>query len=380
MRLDRVWLRYRYRGPWILRDVELELGPGRSAVVLGHEGVGKSTLLQLVAGVLRPTRGTVRDRPATIGWVPERFPADQPHTVHRYLTAMGSIRGLSGSDLVATVDDWMERLDLEPYRDVRLSALPRETAQKVGLAQALLQPPDLLILDEPWEGFDEATRELIPELIEEVREDGGAVLVSDHRGETDRLPDAEQWTIADGLVSVVFPTAAEGAEAEGVSVIELAVPTFRVAGVVADLRAAGHQVLRVRSVDPSAETTRPAAEAVETEETPTVGSADAAAGAPGEVPAGTTGRAAAAGSAPAVGATSPTHAVPAGSAGARGVDPGAAGSGAPGTAGESAPRAGGPARAGTPAGPTGADATTPPGPSSVTGAAPGAGVASRAGG
>lgn len=250
MRLDRVWLRYGWRAPWVLRDVEAELGPGRAAIVLGRNGVGKSTLLQMAAGVLTPTRGAVRDRPATIGWVPERFPANQPYTVGQYLTGMGRVRSIPGPALGPVVDGWLARLGLTPHRDVRLSALSKGTAQKVGLAQALLRPPELLVLDEPWEGLDAATRDLVPELIREVRDTGGAVLVSDHRGETVRLPDAERWTVADGTVSVVSPPTAGSDDGDDISVVEVAVAATRVAQVVADLRAAGHRVLGVRPPGP----------------------------------------------------------------------------------------------------------------------------------
>ncbi|PWR11518.1 ABC transporter ATP-binding protein, partial [Micromonospora acroterricola] len=63
MRLENVWLRYHRRGPWVLRGVDVRIGPGEVAVVLGRNGVGKSTLLQVAAGVLRPGRGRVTDRP-----------------------------------------------------------------------------------------------------------------------------------------------------------------------------------------------------------------------------------------------------------------------------------------------------------------------------
>lgn len=260
VRLDQVWLRYGVRGPWVLREIEVEIGPGQSAVVLGRNGAGKSTLLQVAAGVLTPSRGVVRDRPRTIGWVPERFPADQPFTVAQYLTGMARIRALSGPALTRTVDGWISRLGIAPYRDVRLPALSKGTAQKVGLAQALLRPPDLLVLDEPWEGLDGATRELVPELISEVRAAGGAVLVSDHRGETIRLPDAQQWMVADGTVSVVVPASDNGRDptAGAMSVVEIAVPTARAATTVADLRAAGHQVVRVRPSDPPGPSVGPA--------------------------------------------------------------------------------------------------------------------------
>ncbi|MEN3610467.1 ATP-binding cassette domain-containing protein [Plantactinospora sp. ZYX-F-223] len=295
MRLDQVWLRYGARDPWVLRAVEVEIGPGQSAVVLGRNGVGKSTLLQVAVGVLDPTRGVVRDRPRTVGWVPERFPADQPYTVGQYLTGMGRIRGLSATAAARTVTGWIERLGLAAYRDVRLPALSKGTAQKVGLAQALLRPPGLLVLDEPWEGLDAATRELVPELIAEVLDGGGAVLVSDHRGETVRLPHAAQWSVTDGTVRVMSPGSADqrpaggGTPAEGrtavspvssgsvtavpqaaadqgtagvgTSVVEIAVPTARALETVAALRRAGHQVLGVRPAghgEPPAELAAPA--------------------------------------------------------------------------------------------------------------------------
>ncbi|MGW4466550.1 ABC transporter ATP-binding protein [Micromonospora sp. NPDC004704] len=246
MRLDGVWLRYRRRAPWVLRAVGLDLAPGEAAVVLGPNGVGKSTLLQITAGVLRPTRGAVRDRPRVVGWVPERFPADQPFTVDQYLTAMARVRGLSAAESGRLVTAWTERLGVARYRNVRLPELSKGTAQKVGLAQALLVPPDLLVLDEPWEGLDATAREIVPDLIAEVLHAGGSVLVSDHRGETVRLPQAAHWVVADGTVTVGGP-----APGGGSTVVEIAVPTADAAGTVAALRAAGHQVIRVRAAEPS---------------------------------------------------------------------------------------------------------------------------------
>ncbi|HYN97432.1 MAG TPA: ABC transporter ATP-binding protein [Pilimelia sp.] len=241
MRFADVWLRYGRRGPWVLREVTVELPPGTAAVLLGRNGAGKSTLLQLAAGVLRPGRGEVRDRPPVVGWVPERFPADQPFTVVEYLDAMGAVRGLRGRHLHHAVSGWIERLGLAPYRRVRLPELSKGTAQKVGLAQAVLRPPGLLVLDEPWEGLDAAARDLVPGLIAEVLADGGAALLSDHRGETARLPAAAQWTVADGLV-----TAGPAAAPDGVCVIEVAAPAAHAAATIARLRAEGHHVLRVR--------------------------------------------------------------------------------------------------------------------------------------
>ncbi|MEU2662981.1 ABC transporter ATP-binding protein [Micromonospora sp. NPDC007220] len=241
MRLENVWLRYRRRGPWVLREAAVRIGPGEVVVVLGRNGVGKSTLLQVAAGVLRPSRGRVTGRPRHVGWVPERFPADQPFTVEHYLTAMGRVAGLDPAAAGHAVDHWTSRLGLSGFRRVRLPELSKGTAQKVGLAQAMLRPPGLLVLDEPWEGLDAATRDLVPEVIDEVAAAGGSVLVSDHRGEIARLPGARRWTVADGTVTEAAPSA-EAA----LAVVEVAVPVARVDGTVARLRAEGHRILRVR--------------------------------------------------------------------------------------------------------------------------------------
>ncbi|MBP1785715.1 ABC-type Mn2+/Zn2+ transport system ATPase subunit [Micromonospora sp. HB375] len=283
MRLDGVWFRYHRHGPWVLRQVDVAVGPGEVAVVLGRNGAGKSTLLQLTAGVLRPSRGRVADRPPVAGWVPERFPADQPFTVGAYLTAMGRVAGLPGPAADRAVRHWVERLGLARFHDVRLPRLSKGTAQKVGLAQALLRPPGLLVLDEPWEGLDAAAREAVPEIIGEVLAAGGAVLVSDHRGETVRLPGARHWSVTDGTVTEQAPSGGAA-----VAVVELAVPAAGLAAAVARLRADGHQILRVRdhavpppathpvpaSVGPSADDDCPDADAL----SGPVGHVDAGAG------------------------------------------------------------------------------------------------------
>ncbi|MEV4533532.1 ATP-binding cassette domain-containing protein [Asanoa sp. NPDC049518] len=218
--------------------MSVELPAGGTVVVLGRNGAGKSTLLQLAAGVLRPSGGVVRERPKPVGWVPERFPADQPFTVVGYLTAMARLHGAVDRNVV---EAWVDRLGLAPYRGTRLGELSKGTAQKVGLAQALVPNPGLLVLDEPWEGLDAAARELVPEIVAEVVSAGGRVLVSDHRGETGRLPDAVTWTVADGTVTPGRDHHDETA------IIEIAVPAADAEATAAALRAGGHDVVGVRT-------------------------------------------------------------------------------------------------------------------------------------
>ncbi len=100
-----------------------------------------------------------------------------------------------------------------------------------------------LVLDEPWEGLDSAARTLIPDIVAEVTDAGGAVLVSDHRGEIAGLPGATRWTVADSTVRTAPPGAPDEV------IVEVAVRRADADGTVARLRADGHRVLRVRDDD-----------------------------------------------------------------------------------------------------------------------------------
>jgi ABC-2 type transport system ATP-binding protein len=244
VRFEQVAFRYARRAGWTLHEVDQVVEPGETVVVLGRNGAGKSTLLQLAAGVLRPTRGAVRGRPPVVGWVPERFPTDQPFTAGGYLQRMAEVRGQTDP---AVVDRWIERLLLSEHAGTRLADLSKGTAQKVGLAQALLLRPGLLVLDEPWEGLDAAARTLIPGIVSEVTTAGGSVLVSDHRGEITTLAGARHWTVAGGTVTAAASDAS--AEPEDEVVVEVAVRRADADQAVVRLRAAGHRVLGVREVD-----------------------------------------------------------------------------------------------------------------------------------
>ena len=248
MLLQEVGIRYSKRSEWILRDVSVCLEPGSVAVVLGRNGAGKSTLLSAVAGVLPIGQGAILDRPRIIGWVPERFPALQPFTARDYLLHMGRVRGLSAAGAASALAKWAQLLHLTPFLDTRLNQLSKGSAQKVGLTQALLVPPGLLVLDEPWEGLDAQTTALVPQIIGEVTAAGGAALVSDHRGEAVRLAGAARWHVAGGTVSPSSPSSPTSTDADPLArcVIEISVAAEQASEVAARLRAEGHDVVAVR--------------------------------------------------------------------------------------------------------------------------------------
>ncbi|MFI7100986.1 ATP-binding cassette domain-containing protein [Streptomyces sp. NPDC050161] len=179
MRLDGVGRRYGVRGPWVLRDVRLDL-PGQALLrVEGTNGSGKSTLLRLCAGIDRPTTGRITGRPRT-AYVPERFPVAMPFTAAGYLTHLGRIHGLSGPAAARGAAEWLERFGAAGHAKTPLADLSKGTSQKVAVAQALLAAPGLLVLDEAWTGLDAAAREVLDRAVAERVADGGTVLFVDH--------------------------------------------------------------------------------------------------------------------------------------------------------------------------------------------------------
>ncbi|WP_380286075.1 ATP-binding cassette domain-containing protein [Kitasatospora purpeofusca] len=193
------------RGPWILRDVDLRLAPGDVLAVLGANGSGKSTLLRILAGLTRPTTGR-RTGPATtrraaVGYVPDRFTAHERLTTTAYLTHLGRIRGLPTAAARRRAGQLLDRLALVGGPDAALRTLSKGNAQKVALAQALLVPPDLLVLDEPWSGLDASAHAVLAELIAETAAGGGAVVFTDHREAVAEAHATAVREIADGRVT-----------------------------------------------------------------------------------------------------------------------------------------------------------------------------------
>ncbi|MBZ2407949.1 ATP-binding cassette domain-containing protein [Streptomyces albidoflavus] len=201
MRWEEVGKRYGLRGGWVLRDVDAECRAGEVVAVVGRNGSGKSTLLRLAAGLTRPSRGTVTGRPRVVGYVPDRFPPAGRMSATAYLTHLGRVRGLGTARSVARAGELLDRLALSGGREAPLATLSKGNAQKVAVAQALLVPPGLLVLDEPWSGLDASAHEVLAGLLAEVAASGGTVLFTDHRESVARTHANRSLHVADGRVT-----------------------------------------------------------------------------------------------------------------------------------------------------------------------------------
>ena len=146
-------------------DLSLTVEPGKIYGFLGPNGAGKSTTMNIMTGCLSPTEGTVRiggfdilEEPRKakrlLGYLPEQPPLYLGETPEEYLQFVGAAKGLRGAELRRQVEDAVERTGLPPVRHQLIGTLSKGYRQRVGIAQALLGDPHVVILDEPTVGLD----------------------------------------------------------------------------------------------------------------------------------------------------------------------------------------------------------------------------------
>jgi ABC-2 type transport system ATP-binding protein len=251
----------RYGTTHALRGVDLEVGEGELVGLLGPNGAGKSTLVKIACGLVRPTSGTAKicgapaGTPAArraLGYLAElfRFPgwatADELLALHQRLA--GSDRGARERT------ELLDLVGLADARDRRVETMSKGMQQRLGIAQALVGDPPLLLLDEPTSALDPAGRRTVRGLLAELRRRGVAVLLNTHLlSEVEQVCD--RVAIIDRGVLVAAGSPDELARPRGVEVLTGGgVRTFAAASredvpaIVERLVRAGERVYEVRLV------------------------------------------------------------------------------------------------------------------------------------
>jgi ABC-2 type transport system ATP-binding protein len=171
-------------------DVSFAVGRGEVLGFLGPNGAGKSTTMKMITGFLAPTRGTavicgcdIVDAPIAakrhIGYLPEGAPAYPDMTPAGFLSFVAHIRGFDGDDAKKRVALAVERTTLASVMDQPIETLSKGFKRRVGLAQALLHDPDVLVLDEPTDGLDPNQKHEVRNLIAALAPDK-AIVISTH--------------------------------------------------------------------------------------------------------------------------------------------------------------------------------------------------------
>ena len=169
-----------------LRDVSLTIPRGEVLGLLGPNGAGKTTLIKLIAGIINPTSGEVAPTNGqatwpTIGYKPERLVFPGHLAVSQYLQMVATLCNIGRAQMDTVVLESLARVNLLPAANKQIKSLSKGMRQRLGLAQALIGDPDLLLLDEPSSGLDPEGQEEIQTYIEEVRAVGKTILMSTHQ-------------------------------------------------------------------------------------------------------------------------------------------------------------------------------------------------------
>jgi ABC-2 type transport system ATP-binding protein len=180
----------------VLRGASLEIGPGELVGLVGENGSGKSTLMKVIVGMLAPESGSVELR-GTLGYCPQLPQLWEKLTVSEHLELFTNAYGLDRVRGRASTDRLLDELGFGRYLDYRIESLSGGTRQKLNLALSMLHEPDVLLLDEPYAGFDWETYLSFWAMSEQRRAAGMAILVVSHLiGERERL--TRTYTLRDG--------------------------------------------------------------------------------------------------------------------------------------------------------------------------------------
>jgi len=173
-----------------VNDLSFTVSPGEVLGFLGPNGAGKSTTMKMITGFLEPDKGQVlvygqdvSKQPLQvkqrIGYLPEGAPAYGEMTCQQFLRFIGEIRGFSGQSLDQRITDVVASVELQSVMNKPIYTLSKGFQRRVGLAQALIHDPDILILDEPTDGLDPNQKHQVRELILNLAKDK-IVVVSTH--------------------------------------------------------------------------------------------------------------------------------------------------------------------------------------------------------
>jgi len=172
-----------------VKNLSLDVEPGQVYGLLGPNGSGKSTTMKIVLGLIPPTAGTTQifgrdssmvDSREDVGFLPENPYFYKYLTGYETLLFYGKICGIRGAALRDRAEDLLKLVSLENARDRRLGGYSKGMLQRIGLAQALIQEPRLLVLDEPTAGVDPAGSREIRDLILNFKARGITILLCSH--------------------------------------------------------------------------------------------------------------------------------------------------------------------------------------------------------
>lgn len=191
----------RQYGDFVAVDrVGFNIGKGEIVGLLGHNGAGKTTIMKMISGYLEPNQGFIKiddvdisddakQAQQTLGYLPESLPLYPEMSVADYLDYAADLKGMSGGDKYREIKRAVQATDIQDRLLSPIATLSRGYKQRVGVAQAILGKPKLLILDEPSNGLDPTQTEQMRQLIRDLAKEATIILSTHIMQEVDALCD-----------------------------------------------------------------------------------------------------------------------------------------------------------------------------------------------
>ena len=188
-------LSHKYGSKWVLKDLDIHLKKPQLCALLGRNGAGKSTTLKCIAGLITPTQGHIwihsdlvcswkqqvsQSYKSSFGYLPEKSPLYPEMTVKGYLEWIGRVRRLKSRELKTRINELSELCDLSSFLYRRIFQLSKGMQHRVGLAQALIHSPSILLLDEMYSGLDPYQVDEIQRLLLTLKK-STCILLSTHQ-------------------------------------------------------------------------------------------------------------------------------------------------------------------------------------------------------
>ena len=181
-----------YAGHTALSDVSLEVQSGQVFGLLGPNGAGKTSLIRIINQITAPDSGEVyfngeklnQSHIERIGYMPEERGLYKKMEIGEQMIYLARLKGLSRADATKRLKFWFEKLGMESWWSKKIEELSKGMQQKAQFVATVMHEPDLIILDEPFSGFDPVNAELIKDEILELNRKGATILFSTHRMES----------------------------------------------------------------------------------------------------------------------------------------------------------------------------------------------------
>lgn len=175
-----------------LNNVSIQVPQGKIYGLLGPNGAGKTTLIRIINRITAPDSGEILldGRPSlpadiyNIGYLPEERGLYKKMKVKEHALFLAELKGLKKKEANRRIDEWFEKFDITSWKDKKVEELSKGMQQKIQFITTVIHDPELLILDEPFSGFDPVNAELLKKEILELKEKGKTIILSTHNMES----------------------------------------------------------------------------------------------------------------------------------------------------------------------------------------------------